>query len=127
MIFFFFLVLKAYAKGHKRERFSPITGSRYPVGKNHNSTNLEVETKDDSTWLKVPGPQKDNKGRYKNNRRNDHGKFAKRSPSPYSKEGKGKERQYPNSLYKGKNFDESFNANKAKQASSEQSGSKDKS
>lgn len=77
--------------------------------------------------MKVPGSHKDSRGKYHNNRRNDQGKFAKRSPSPYSREGKGKERQYPNSSYKGKNFDENFQSNKAKQASSEQSGSKEKS
>lgn len=97
------------------------------MGKNHNSTNLEVETEDDSVWLKVPSGQKDNKGRYQNNRRNDQGKFAKRSPSPYSKEGKGKERQYPNSSYKGRNFDENYQSAKNKQAGTEQSTSKDKS
>lgn len=116
--------IPAYAKGNERERFSPITGIRYPLGKNHNSTNLEVETEDDTAWLKVPANQRD--GKYSNNRRNDRGKFIKRSPSPYSKENKGKERSYPNSTYKGKNFDENYQAGKTKNTNPVPSTSKDK-
>lgn len=88
---------------------------------------MEVETEDDLSWLKVPGGQKGSQGRYPNNRRNDRGNFAKRSPSPYSKDGKGKERQYPNSSYKGKNFDENFQSNKAKPVNAKLSTPKDKS
>lgn len=109
----------AYAKGHDRERFSPITGDRYPAGKNHNSTTLEVDL-DESTHLKVP--QRDQLYKYNNNRRNNKGKFLKRSLSPYARDKKGKQVQNP--AYKGKNFNDSFQANKAKEPA--QSTSKDK-
>lgn len=114
----------AYAKGHEKERFSPITGNRYPQGKNHNSTNLEVELEEGTSYLKVPGGDKDTSFRYNNNRRNEKGKFLKRSQSPYARENKGKEKAPPNSAYKGKNYDENFQANKAKD--NVQSTSKDK-
>lgn len=114
-----FVYLSAYAKGNERERFSPITGDRYPTGKNHNSTNLEVETEESTSHLKVPA----NQNKYNNNCRNDKGKFLKRSPSPYARENKdGKRTQ--TSGYKGRNFDENYQANKTKEPI--QSTSKDK-
>lgn len=106
--------LLAYAKGNDRERFSPITGNKYPQGKNHNSANLEVELEENTSYLKVPGFEKDTSFCYNNNRRNDKGKFLKRSQSPYTRENKGKEKAPPNSSYKGKNFDGNFHANKSK-------------
>lgn len=112
----------AYAKGNERERFSPITGDRYPIGKNHNSTNLEVKTDETGSHLKVPNNQRDQQYKYNNNRRNDKGKFLKRSVSPYARENKGKQNQNPG--YKGRNFNENFQANKAKEPT--QSTSKDK-
>lgn len=114
--------MSAYAKGNERERFSPITGDKYPLGKNHNSTNLEVEIDGDGSRLKPPNIQKDNNNRFNNNRRNDKGKFLNRSQSPYTRDPKGKQPQ--NYSYKGKNFDENFQAGKSKDL--HQSTSKDK-
>lgn len=114
----------AYAKGHDRERFSPITGNKYPQGKNHNSANLEVESEENTSYLRVPGVERDTSFRYNNNRRNEKGKFLKRSQSPYARENKGKDKAPHNSAYKGKNFDENFQATKTKDPV--QSTSKDK-
>lgn len=119
-----FLHVKAYAKGHIRERFSQITGDKYPAGKSHNSTSLEVDPDDNTSYLKVPNNAQDKNFCYNNNRRNDKGKFLKRSQSPYAREGKGKEKQSPNPAYKGKNLDENFQSNKFKEPN--QSTSKDK-
>lgn len=118
------LLFVAYAKGHEKERFSPITGDKYPNGKNHNSTNLEVDVEEDSSRLKVPNTQRDQNSRYNNNRRNDRGKFLNRSQSPYARDNKGKDKQPQNSSYKGKKFDENFNSNKSKEPA--QSTSKEK-
>lgn len=114
-----------YAKGNEKERFSPITGDRYPVGKNHNSASIDVDLDDDGSYLKVPGAQKENNVKYNNNRRNDRGKFLKRSQSPYARDGKGKEKQNSNQGYKGKFFDENYHANKSKRKDATPSTSKD--
>lgn len=116
----------AYAKGNEKERFSPITGDRYPAGKNHNSATLEVESDETVTYLKVPNHQGGQGGKYMNNRRNNKGKFIKRSSSAYAKDNKGKEKDSQGSGYKGKNFDVNFQANKPNNANATQSSSKDK-
>lgn len=95
-----------YAKGHETERFSPITGNRYPVGKNHESADLDDDENLDNNYLKPY--QKD----YKGNRRNDRGENFKRSPSPYEKIDKGKGKQNPNPNYKGRHYDENYQKNK---------------
>lgn len=116
----------AYVKGHKKERFSPITGDRYPAGKNHNSSTLEVECEESVTYLKVPNHQGGQGGRYLNNRRNDKGKFIRCSASPYAKENKGKDKQSQGSGYKGSFFDENYQINKSNNTNAAQSNSKDK-
>lgn len=82
-----------------------------------------MELEENTSYLKVPNSEKDNSFRYNNNRRNDKGKFLKRSQSPYARDVKGKEKVSPNPAYKGKNFDENFQANKSGPV---QSTSKDK-
>lgn len=116
----------AYAKGHEKERFSPITGDRYPTGKNHNSATLDVDLEDSVTYLKVPNNQISSANKYSNNRRNDKGKFIRSSASPYNRDNKQKDKQHQNSGYKGKNFDENYQANKANSNAPVQSTSKDK-
>lgn len=119
----------AYAKGHDRERFSPITGDRYPAGKNHNSATLEVECEENVLYLKVPNAQGGHGGKYVNNRRNDKGKFMKRSPSPYAREMKGKEKQIQGTQgtsYNGKNFIPNYQNNKVNNINPVQSSSKEK-
>jgi hypothetical protein len=87
-------VWTAYAKGQVKEKFSPITGKRYPIGKNHDSVDLDAEDEEEA-HLKVP---KNND--YAGNRRNNRGKgFKERSTSPYQRPEKGKGRN-PN--YKGR-------------------------
>ena len=115
-----------YAKGHEKERFSPITGDKYPLGKNHNSATLEVEFEESVTYLKVPNNQNTSTNKYLNNRRNDKGKFIRSSASPYNRENKSKDKQTQNTGYKGKNFDENYQANKNNTSAPTQSTSKDK-
>lgn len=95
-------------------------GDRYLAGKTHNSATLEVDLDEVNTHLKVP--QKDQSYKYNNNRRNNKGKVLKRSPSPYARDNKGKQNQNP--AYKGKDFNENFQASKSKEPT--QSTSKDK-
>lgn len=115
-----------YAKGHDRECLSPITGDKYPAGKNHNSATLEVDLQEAGTYLKVPNNQVNPNNKYLNNHHNDKGKFIRSSASPYNRDNKAKEKQTHNSGYKGRNFDENYQANKSSNSTPTQSTSKDK-
>ncbi|EGG09704.1 Hypothetical protein MELLADRAFT_95152 [Melampsora larici-populina 98AG31] len=111
-----------YAKGNAKERFSPITGKKYPDSVDHDSAELnefDVDQNESNDYLKPPSvnrnesfKKQDNynqSGNYQmNNRRNNRGKFRRdRSPGPYQRYDRPNDKEVFDPKGKGKQTNKS--------------------